>query len=94
MGQDIHRDATNIQDRKLYNKHRAHIHIVHQVYHGLQRFGNTLFPKSNQIYALSFGFLSLEVRLNSLILGIKIGHIDDKILENEHVSKRSDKGRL
>jgi hypothetical protein len=39
------------------------------------------------LLVVELGSLSLQVRLDTLILGIEIGHIHDEVLEYEHVAK-------
>ena len=41
-------------------------------------------------YSFCFWLFPLKIRLNGLVLRVKVSHVDNQILEDEHVTKRSD----
>jgi hypothetical protein len=42
------------------------------------------------MYKVGFDMLPLKERFNASVLGIKVGHVYNQILHDEHVTKRCD----
>lgn len=88
-------DATNNLGTKSSSKHRAHTRKDRPTFSYPPLIGSIIFAKFKNIcYVGGFGLFSLKVRLDSLVLWVKISHIYYQIFKNEHVAEGGDKWGL
>lgn len=91
MGPNKTQDATNKTDRRWSSRRKGHIRKVRRVWLCLRLIDSIIFAKLKVNYSISLWLLSFEVGLDGSILGIEVGHVDDEVLEDEHVAQRCDK---
>ena len=68
---------------------RAQDALVHAI-----EFGAVLLALQKLSLSRSFGFGRLQPRFNALVLLVKVGHVRDQVLDDEHVREWIDFGRL
>ena len=76
---------------RLSSMRKGHIHKDHRVLLCLQLIGSIIFAKYKILnYPLSFWLFSFKVGFDGSVLCVEVSHIDDEILQDEHVAQRSD----
>jgi len=75
---------------KWNNKHTKHIHIIHLTIYDLLDFRDILcFLPKIKLKSSYFWGLPFQIRLYCFVLAVEISHIHYQILNDEHMSQRS-----
>jgi hypothetical protein len=84
-------DATSKMDMRLSSTRKGHIRKDHRVWLCLRLIDSIIFAKYKIVnYSLSFWLFSFKVRFDGSVLCVEVSHIDDEILQDEHMAQRGD----